>query len=329
MNLIEVTKKFQTQESCLDYLAVLRWPNDMECMKCGVVASKDNFRKFKTKETTRKRYSKKKQQVVDVKVPSRSLYECKGCGYQFSATTGTVFHDSHLPLEKWFHAVAMILEAKKGMSALQVCRHLGVPEELYKSIWYLCHRIREATKETGLLSGEVEADETYMTRRKPRKGKPYVQKEGKDVVLGMVERGGNLRLIPVKDAKMEIIGPVLTQHVSPDVQTIYTDDAATYAIYLGRNFEGKHKIINHSRTYAIGQTHTQHIENAFSLLKRGIYGTFHHVSIKHLPRYCNEFSYRFNRRGSQSQMFEETMKGLLRGEPLPYKVLTASERAEL
>jgi len=127
---------------------------------------------------------------------------------------------------------------------------------------------------------------------------------------------------------MDIIGPVLSEHISPDVETIYTDDAATYAIYLGRNFEGKHRIINHSRTYAIGQTHTQHIENAFSLLKKGIYGTYHHVSIKHLPRYCNEFSFRFNRRGSQSEMFEETVKGLLRGKPLPYKVLTTSERAE-
>jgi transposase-like protein len=141
----------------------------------------------------------------------------------------------------------------------------------------------------------------------------------------MVGRGGNLRLIPVKDAKMEIIGPVLKEHISPDMETIYTDDAATYAIYPGRNFAGKHKMINHSRTYAIGMVHTQHIENAFSLLKKGVYGTFHHVSIRHLPRYCNEFSYRFNRRGFQSQMFEETVKGLLKGKPLPYKTLTTSE----
>jgi len=144
MSLIEVTKKFRTQDTCLEYLAALRWPNGMECMKCGVIGNY-LFRQFKTNDTTRKRYSKKKQAVVEVKVPARSLYECKGCGYQFSATTGTVFHDSHLSLEKWFEAVAMILEAKKGMSALQVCRHLGVPEGNYKSIWYLCHRIREAT----------------------------------------------------------------------------------------------------------------------------------------------------------------------------------------
>ena len=327
MHLIEVTKKFATKESCLQYLADLRWPNGIVCLKCGIVGN-DQFRKFTTNETTRTRFSKRKQAVVTVKVPSRSLYECKGCGYQFAATTGTVFHDSHLPLEKWFEAVAMILEAKKGMSALQVSRHLGVPKENYKSIWYLCHRIREATKETGLLTGEVEADETFLTPRKPRKGKPYVKKEKNDVVLGMRQRDGQLRLVPVADAKMDIIGPVLSEHISPDVETIYTDDAATYAIYLGRNFPGKHKIINHTKHFVSGCTHTQHIENAFSLLKRGVYGTFHKVSIKHLGRYCNEFSYRFNRRESQAEMFEETVKGLLNGKPLQYKILTASEKAQ-
>jgi transposase-like protein len=327
MHLIEVTRKFATKESCLRYLADLRWPNGIVCLKCGIVGN-DQFRKFTTNETTRTRFSKRKQSVVTVKVPSRSLYECKGCGYQFAATTGTVFHDSHLPLEKWFEAVAMILEAKKGMSALQVCRHLGVPKENYKSIWYLCHRIREATKETGLLTGEVEADETFLTPRKPRKGKPYVKKEKNDVVLGMRQRDGQLRLVPVADAKMDIIGPVLSEHISPDVETIYTDDAATYAIYLGRNFPGKHKIINHTKHFVSGCTHTQHIENAFSLLKRGVYGTFHKVSIKHLGRYCNEFSYRFNRRESQAEMFEETVKGLLNGKPLQYKILTASEKAQ-
>src|SRR5882724_9974395 len=164
MHLIEVTKKFATKESCLEYLAALRWPDGIACQheKCGIVGN-ENFRKFTTNETTRTRFSKKKQAVVTVKVPSRSLYECKLCGYQFAATTGTVFHDSHLPLEKWFEAVAMILEAKKGMSALQVCRHLGIPQKNYKSVWYLCHRIREATKEDGLLTGVVEADHTYFT----------------------------------------------------------------------------------------------------------------------------------------------------------------------
>jgi transposase-like protein len=287
----------------------------------------ERISKFTTKETTRKRFSKKKQKVVTVKVPSRRLYECLECGYQFSTTTGTVFHDSHLSLAKWFMAVGLIVEAKKGISAKQVARHLGM-EKSYKTVWYLCHRIRKAMKEGGLLSGIVEADETYLSPRKPRRGKPYVKKETRDVVLGMIERGGKLHLVPVKDAKLEIIRPFLQEHISPEAEALYTDEHPTYAIIGQRDFGGKHRAINHSRTYAIGDLHTNTIENAFSLLKRGIYGTFHKVSIKHLARYCEEFSYRFNRREQQAQLFDSTLKGLLREKALPFKILTASRISE-
>ena len=107
------------------------------------------------------------------------------------------------------------------------------------------------------------------------------------------------------------------------METIYTDEHVSYPIALRPTFPGKHKTINHSRTYGIGEVHTNTIENAFSLLKRGLYGTFHKVSVKHLGRYCNEFSYRFNRRGEQLQMFEATMKNLARGKALPYAKLTS------
>ena len=329
MHLIEVTRKFATKESCLEYLAAIRWPKGVCCLKCGITDKdeKGNPRimQFTTNETMRTRYSKRKKKVVTVKVPSRSLYECKECGYQFSATTGTVFHDSHLALEKWFAAVAMILEAKKSMSALQICRHLGIPKKNYKSVWYLCHRIREATQDDGLLTGVVEADHTYFTARKPRKGKPYVQKMETGVVLGMMERGGKLRMIPVRDAKADITLPVLQRHVSPKA-LLQTDHHSTFEIIGSRGTFAGHRMINHIKSYAHGENHTQHIESAFSLLKRGVYGTFHKVSIKHLGRYCNEFSYRFNRRESQAQMFAETVKGLLKGKPLTYKTLTASEK---
>ena len=126
-----------------------------------------------------------------------------------------------------------------------------------------------------LLTGEVEADESYFGARKPSKGCPYVKKDKKDVVLGMIERGGKLRLVPVKDARMEIIGSALEEHISPQGHTIYTDESASYAIYLQRHFDAEHKTINHSRTHGMGDTHTNTVENAFSLLKRGVYGTFH------------------------------------------------------
>jgi transposase-like protein len=321
MNLIEVTRRFKDKNTCLDYLAKMRWPNGVCCLKCGLTGD-DEIRQFTTNETTRMRFSKKKQAMVEVKVPSRRLYECKGCGYQFSATTGTLFHDSHLPLEKWFMAVALIMNAKKGVSALQVGRDLGIDEANYKTVWYLCHRIREAMQDGGLLTGIVEADETYLTPKKPRKGKPYVKKEKRDVVLGMIERGGKLHLVPIADAKREIIEPVLDAHIDPDA-ILQTDGHASYGIISEHKWVGRHRVIDHTRSYAMGDVHTNTVENAFSLLKRGIYGTFHKVSIKHLGRYCNEFSYRFNRRESQKQMFEETMKGLLDGQALPYKKLTS------
>lgn len=326
MNLIEVTRKFASKQACLEYLAAMRWPDGVTCAKCGVIGD-EHFRKFETNETTRTRFSKRKGKTITVKVPSRSLYECKGCGYQFSATTGTVFHDSHLPLEKWFMAIALILEAKKGISALQVGRHLGISQANYRTVWYLCHRIREATQESGLLSGIVETDETYMTPRKPRKGNPKVKNPNRDVVIGMIERGGKLRLIPAKDAKMPTIEPIIEKHIHPR-SLLQTDNSGAYQIIGKRRFPGRHRVINHIQTYGIGENNTNSIENAFSLLKRGVYGTYHQVSIKHLGRYCNEFSYRFNRRGNQPQMFGETVKGLLKGNPLPLKKLVASETSE-
>src|SRR5258707_1204787 len=123
----------------------------------------------------------------------------------------------------------------------------------------------------------------------------------------MRERGGRLRLVPIKDAKMNIIEPELLKHISPDA-TLHTDESAVYHIIGKRHFGDRHRTINHASTYAIGDLHTNTIENAFSLLKRGVYGTFHKVSIKHLGRYCNEFSYRFNRRGEQLQTFSETRR---------------------
>ncbi len=321
MNLIEVTQKFGDKQACLDYLAKMRWPNGITCLKCGVIGD-EQFRKFTTNETTRKRYSKKQKAWVVVAVPSRSLYECKGCGYQFAATTGTVFHDTHLDLTKWFMAIALILEGKKGVSALQIGRNLGISEANYRTVWHLCHRIREATKETGLLNGIVETDETYMNPRKPRKGFPKVKNPNRDVVIGMIERGGRLRLVPAKDAKMTSIEPIIAKNIHPDA-TLQTDMSMVYSIIGPRRFPGRHRKIDHISAYAIGENYTNSIENAFSLLKRGMYGTYHQVSIKHLGRYCNEFSYRFNRRDMQPQMFDETVKGLLKGEALPFKKLVA------
>jgi|SRR5579859_199685 len=304
MRMIDVTKRFSTDDKCLDYIEKMRWPNgEIGCVHCGEIG--------RISKITRQKESKNKR---------TRIYQCLACGKQFSTTSGTIFSDSHLSLTKWFLAIAMICEAKKGMSACQLQRHLGVN---YRTAWYLCHRIREAMQEGGLLTGVVETDATFLTPKKRRKGRPQPKKQKADVVLGMIERGGRLRLVPVADEKMAIVEPVMRKHISQDA-ILQTDKFMTYDIIGRRNFRA-HRMIDHIRTYAEGENHTNTIENAFSLLKRGVYGTFHKVSIKHLARYCNEFSYRFNRRAQQLQMFDSTLTNLVRGEALPYSKLTSQE----
>ena len=181
MKLIDVAAVFATDEQCLAYLETMRWPDGVSCPICGAKDAYKVTRKSKTKNVR------------------AQLYQCKEktCTTQFSVTSGTIFHDSHLPLNKWFTAIALMIDAKKGMSAMQLQRHLGCN---YRTAWYLVHRIREAMDEPeGLkLTGTVEIDETYIggTQKGHRR-----KKLNKDVVLGIRQRGGPLKLIPVPDNK--------------------------------------------------------------------------------------------------------------------------------
>lgn len=313
MKLIDIHKQFNTADKCLDYLEALRWPKGVCCIACGSV---------RVSRITREKKGKNQR---------TRIYQCleKECKHQFSPTAGTIFHDSHLPLEKWFFAIAIVCEAKKGVSACQMQRHLGIN---YRTAWHLCHRIREAMKQDDLVldAEAVEADETYVGGRLNR---PYrhgrFRRKSNDIVLGMVERdGGRLKLVPIADTKSSIIQPKLEKHISQHVGTIYTDGHPIYVFAVKEKWPGKHKTIDHTKTYGIGDVYTNTIENAFSLFKRGVYGTFHKVSKKHLRRYCDEFSYRFNRRKMQPELFEETTKNLLNGERLPYRKLTASQVSE-
>ena len=315
MHLINVVTTFKTEDECLDHLVKMRWPSGVCCIKCGGMDVSEM-----RIEASRRKNGKY--------IPPRRLFRCMNegasCyGYQFTPKAGTIFDKSHLPLTKWFMAIGLITAAKKGMSAKQVARHLDM-EGSYKTVWYLCHRIREAMQEVGLLSGIVEADEMFLKPRKPRKGNPKVKNPNRSAVLGMVERGGKLKLIPVADDKMVSVEPHLRKHIAIDA-LLQTDSSFTHG-WIGRyHFIGRHRMINHIVSYAEGENHTQGVENAFSLLKRGIYGTFHQVSEKHLGRYCNEFSYRFNRRHSQKEMFDATVKELAHGKALRFKTLIASE----
>ncbi len=303
MKLIEVTKAFATEEQCLAYLEAKRWPNGVRCLTCG---SKEISRI--TRKVTKKSDNKRAQ-----------LYQClePTCKAQFSATTGTIFNGSHLPLDKWYMAIALIVDAKKGMSALQLQRHLKVN---YRTAWYLSHRIREAMvdKDAPKLKGIVEIDETYIGgKQRGNKGKL----KNKDVVIGVRERGGQLRLVQTKDNKEDTVYQVIADNVAKDAEAIMTDESRIYNFRNTQFHRVRHERIKHKRkVYVRGDVHTNTVENSFSLLKRAVIGTYHQLSIKHLQRYLNEFSYRFNRR-EDAELFENTVTRMAGVKPMPYAKL--------
>ena len=292
LNLVDVAQQFPTEERCRELLCRLRWPNGVECPRCKGrnVASLNGYGK----------------------------YWCAECSYQFSVAVGTVFQDSHLPLTKWFLAAYLITESRKGISANQVKRMLGIS---YKSAWYLCHRIRSAMLETEreMLDGIVEIDETYIGG-KPRPNRPRKQKQ---VVIGIRKRGGDLRLIRASGATAKNIRQIINDNVSRDVEVIITDESIVYPFALDKGQRRRHKTIRHKdKVYVSGSVHTNTVENAFSLLKRGIVGTWHKVSVKHLPAYLEEMVFRFNRR-KKSDLFLDTLRHMVTAPTLTFEKLTA------
>jgi transposase-like protein len=311
MNLIDVSEKFSTDDDCLAYLEAMRWPDGVRCPVCGCE---------RISKITRKAGSKNKR---------TRIYQCleATCKQQFSATGGTIFNDSHLPLHKWFMALALVLDAKKGMSARQIQKHLGIGS--YRTAWYMAHRIRKAmdvpNEEFPKMTGVVEMDETYIGGKtvRPFHGR---SKKKKDIVVALRERGGNVRLMHVDDVRADTLKQIAEEFISDDVEAIITDDFRSYPLAL-KKFSGKHHRINHSLGYYVtgdqNQIHTNTVENAFSLFKRGLTGNFHIVSIKHLHRYLSEFEFRFNERKNVHR-FQKTLGRMMQAEPLEYSAITAS-----
>jgi transposase-like protein len=291
MNLIDVNTMFSTDAKCRELLARLRWPEGPLCLRC-------------------------KAPVVQLET-EKALFYCKDCDYQFSVTAGTVFNDSHLPLEKWFAATFLLCEAKKGMSACQIQRTLGIGS--YKTAWYLCHRIRSAMQEARkMMDGTVEIDETYVGGKARR----WLPRKDKEVVFGIRKRNGELRFIHAKDANSKSVRQIVSENLSEDVDVIMTDESAIYPFGFNAKQRKAHKTINHSKEYVSGLVHTNTVESAFSLLKRGIMGTWHNVSAKHLASYLNEMTFRFNRR-ENSDIFIDTLRHMVTAPVLTLKRLTA------
>ncbi len=306
MNLIDVTVELNTEEKCVAFLERMRWPDGViRCPLCGDKRITKFQRKGKTGKVQR-------------------LYRCleQTCDYQFSVTTGTIFHDSHLPLTKWFIAIALLADAKKSVSSNQLRRHLGVQ---YKTAWHLAHRIREAMKDGSKeqLKGTVEVDETYIGGRydKRRKRGPHE----KQAVMGLIEREGRVEARPIPTASKKILVGVVQERVAPGTK-VYTDE---YAAYKSVGKTHRHETVRHiALEWVRGDVHTNTIENFWSLFKRGLIGSFHRVSEKHLPRYLDEFTYRQNHR-KESNLFGITVRNLISGKALQYKTLISAEPSSI
>jgi len=297
VNLCTLIEQFGSEDRCRSYLEALRWPEAIICPRCE---------------------SRKISRIV-----KRNQFDCDNCRYQFSVTAGTIFNDSHLPLWKWFLCVYLLCESRKCMSANQLKRTLGIS---YKTAWYLCHRIRAAMKEVNQepLTGTVEIDETYVEGKGLGKGRGW--QRDKEIVLGIKQRGGELRFFHAEDVKSGTLAKFIKENVSESVDVVTTDDwpaypkAMIHAYVNGR----RHKTINHSAAiYVDGDITTNGIESAFSLLRRGIVGSWHKVSAKHLSAYLDEMTFRFNNR-TNPYLFRDTLIKLVETNVLEYKKLTAA-----
>ena len=291
MTLTQLTERFSTEGACKNFLQAQRWPNGVQCPRCKGV----------------KVYALKSR-------PFHWTCKNKGCGgrngYRFSVISKTVFENTNYPLRTWFQVIYLMTQSKKGISALQIHRQIGSGD--YRTAWYMCHRIRAAMKDGGFakLMGEVEVDETYIGGKDKNRHwdkKQHVQGgSGKMTVIGAISRKGNVVCKLIENADRLTMSQFVRQTVGEAVSLIATDEAAGYA-KLGDTMP--HQVVNHSKKeYVRGTVHTNNIEAFWSLLKRGVIGTFHNISKAYLPLYLAEFSYRHNNR-KNADIFTDVVAG--------------------
>jgi transposase-like protein len=285
---------FHNEAAAIARLETIVWPQGPFCPRCG------GF-----------------DRITAVKGGRAGLRRCGPCKREFTVTVGTIFERSHVKLHKWFQAAHLMASSKKGISAHQLHRTLKVT---YKTAWFMEHRLREAMRELHpdkQLGGDgktVEIDETYIGGKEKNKHRNKRNKLGtggigKEIAFSLVERGGSVRSHHVPTVSAKTLGPILNAQIHADT-TVMSDDGGSR---MGRTFK-RHQSVNHSiGEYVRGDAHTNTIEGYFSILKRGITGTYHHVSPQHLKRYLAEFDFRYNERAALGVEDEARADKLVRG----------------
>jgi transposase-like protein len=287
LTLRQFQDRFPTEEACLDHLFQVRYGTDFDCPKCGRPA----------------KYSR---------VKARRSYQCQWCAHQVYPTAGTPFDRTRTSLRDWFYVMFLFTTTRNGVAAKRVERELGVT---YKTAWRMCHEIRKYMAEidgSGPLGGDgvVEIDETYIGGTVTGKGKG-LQLENKTIVVGMVERGGELITQIVPDNRKHTVQPIVRRNVVRGAE-VHTDGGYCYDGLYRHGF--RHHAVNHNVGEYVTQsgTHVQTIEGFWAILKRGINGTHIHVSAKHLPKYLGEFEYRWNMRQAPGLMLDRMMLSFVR-----------------
>ena len=277
MDIVEIYNRFPKEQDCLKYLEKVRWKGKPACPYCGSTnctpMSKEN------------------------------RHHCNTCNTSYSVTVRTIFHKTKLPLQKWFLALCLILNVKKGISARQFARDIKVNKD---TAWYMGMRIRRAMlDQRDLLLGIVEMDETYIGGKPRKGGGPNKRGRGtkKKPVVGMAEHGGKIKAKPVKNVKGRTLCSLVRENVDTDRAVLMTDE---FTGYSRMSAIIDHRTVDHRTWYVDGNIHTNTIESFWALLKRGIVGQYHKVSVKHLPKYIDEFCYRYNNR-FDDDLFDSTL----------------------